>query len=291
MVLLEQPDLGQPGASRRLRFGEPSAPTVAILNGKGSWFEGGSDNPDLSLKWVPRGSADYRTEGRAYRLSGATQLLLNRGQPYRMNMRGESETFVLFFPKTVADAAWRAHSDSGDAMPEIPTAAAPPPRALQQCLFSLQAESRTLKPDADLLRELCVAVLGEIVSLAALRRGQAFRINARRRTTREELLRRLLRAETYLRDAGHRATLSGAADAAALSPFHLIRIFKNVFNETPLAYGARTRLQAAHADLVRTRRPIAEIAEAAGYESRTAFDRAFARQFGTTPGAVRAAAV
>ncbi len=289
-IRIDQPDLARPATSRRLLFGAPTEPTVIILNGVGSGFEGGADSPDLSLKWLPEGSAEYRTEGRAYRLSGASQLLLNRGQPYRMQMKRPSESFVLFFPAAAADAAWQKHTGTAEAIPEVPTAAAPSCPALQKHLAALRTESRANEPNGERLRELCFVVLAGIATLAATRRGQAMRIPAVRRSTREELLRRLLRAESYLADAGAMATLTGAAKAASLSPFHLIRLFDAAFGQTPLAYGASMRLERARDELVSTRKSIADIAEVAGYRSRTAFDRAFARQFHAAPGAVRASA-
>jgi AraC-like DNA-binding protein len=289
-ILLDQPVPGQPGAGRRLQFGGAHAQPIAILNGRSDGFEGGSDTPDLSLKWLPEGSAEYRSENRSYRLSGALNLLLNRGQPYRLTAGRGSETFVLFFPRGAADAAWRAHTATADAMPEIPTAAASSPPVLRTSLANLRAAARATTPDGEKLHELSLAVLSEIASVAATRRGQVDRVPAARRTTREELLRRLLRAEAYLSDVGRDATLAGASSAAALSAFHLIRLFRAVYGSTPLAYAATKRLAHAYHALQSSRCPIADIALAAGYESRTAFDRAFIRQFGVTPGSVRVAA-
>jgi len=287
-IRLDQPDLARPSASRCLSFGPSVAPTFVILNGAGSDFEGGADCPDLSLKWLPKGSAEYRTEGRPFRLQGATQLLLNGGQSYRMHMRRPSESFVLFFPSVAADAAWQAHAGTAERMPEVPTAVAPSHPALQNHLAALRTEAREREPNGERLRELGCAVLAEVAALSATRRGQAMRIPATRRSTREELLRRLLYAEAYLADAGAAATLAGAAKAASLSPFHLIRLFNAAFGETPLARAARVRLERARDDLIRTHKPIAHVAEEAGYESRTAFDRAFQRCFRMTPGAARA---
>lgn len=282
---LDQPDLGQPAASRRMAFGPLQAPAISILNGVGTDFEGGADEPALSLKWMPRGAADYRSEGRSYRLDGSSQLLLNRGQPYRMRMRGES--FVLFFPEEAADAAWQAHAKDAGGMPEAPSVAARAPAALQGKLARLRDASRQTHPDGAALLERSLALLNDVVALAYARRRHAARLPVIRKTTRDELFRRLVRAEAYLADVGARATLSGAADAAALSPFHLIRVFESVFGMTPLAYAAAKRLDHAHALLIETTAPIADIASAAGYENRNAFDRAFARRFGRTPGAVR----
>jgi len=286
-VLLDQPHVERPDAGRRLIFGGAEKPAFAILNGHGALFEGGADSPELSLKWIAQGEAEYRSEGRSYRLAGATQLLLNRGQPYRMKMRGPSESFVLFFPKAAVDAAWQAQSGRVEAIPEIPSAAELATPALLIRLAQLRAETNVTKPDGERLHELCCAVLGEVVTLAVRRREQAARVPALRKATQEELLRRLLRAQAYLSDSGTKATLAGAARAASLSPFHLIRLFDGVFGQTPLAYAAARRLETARTLLAGTQSPIAEIARNAGYESRTAFDRAFARRFRMTPGSIR----
>jgi AraC-like DNA-binding protein len=285
-IRLDQPDLARPGGSRRIVFGSDDAPMFAILNGRAASFEGGADAPDLSLKWMATGAADYVSGGRSHRLGGPTLLLLNRGQPYRMRMRGTAESFVVFFPRRAADAAWNALTGYATAMPEVPTVAAAY-APLQTHLRALHAACTATQPDPARLNEMLHALLGDVAGLAKLRRGQADRLPAMRRTTRAELLRRVLRAEAYLREMGARATLDGAADAAALSPFHLIRVFGAVFGATPLAYAASLRLDHARAELMVGGRTIAAIARDAGYASRTAFDRAFARRFGTTPGAAR----
>jgi len=287
-VRLDQPEVRQPGKSRRMDFGAADRPSFAILNGRATAFEGGADEAELSLKWLAEGAAEYRTEGRAYRLAGPTQLMLNRGQPYRMRMQGES--FVLFFPKAAADAAWQMHTRNGEVLPEIPTVAAVSPLALQKRVRQLRDESVRAKPDGETLLELSCAVLNELVALAHTRRRNASKLPALRKTTRDELLRRLVRAESYLADLGTKATLAGAAQAAALSPFHLIRMFNAAFGQTPLAYAAAKRLERARDLLCESDVPIADIALAAGYESRNAFDRAFVRLYRMTPGALRAKA-
>jgi AraC family transcriptional regulator len=288
-IRLAQPDLIDPTASRNLAFGPSGVPLLAILNGRGARFEGGADEPDLSLKWVPEGLAEYRSERSTFRLSGTTQLLLNRGQPYRMRMLGASESFVVFFPKLLADRAWQAHSGTGDAFPEVPAIAARGGGAIEAHLGALRREVRCEMPDAERLKEHAFAVLAELAGTAQIRRRQFANVPALKSSTRAELLRRLVRAETYLLEAGARATLDGAARAAALSPFHLIRMFRAVFGATPLAFAAGQRLDRAHDTLLKSGAAIERVAGEAGYNSRTAFDRAFVKRFGRTPGAVRRA--
>lgn len=289
MLLLDQPDLIAPSRARRLQFGEGQGADIAILNAKGARYEGGGDEPELSLKWIPQGRAHYRSEGKSFALAGNTQLLLNRGQPYCLAMREPSESFVVFFARPLADAAWRAHTGTGETFGEVPSVAGSPPAALQAALTRLRDEAQQSEPDGDTLSELALALLGDVVALAQERRAMLRRLPSLRRATREELLRRIARAESYLLQTRRGATLDGAAAAAALSPFHLIRVFRAVHGATPLAWGAGRRLDAARDGLILTGDAIEEIARRAGYESRTAFDRAFLRRFAATPGAVRAA--
>ena len=286
-LVLDQPDLLAPARSRRLAFGDTRRARIAILNGRGRAYEGGAESSDLSLKWMTNGSADYGSGGRTFRLTGDSQLLLNPGEPYRLRFRETSESFTIFYPRALADAAWAQLVGGGTTIPEFPTVAARSPGRLQTHLASLHDETRLNEPDGDRLIEQSFALLVEIADLARHRRRQAGRVPASRPSTRDELLRRLARAEDYLRSAMLRPTLERAAEAAALSPFHLLRNFRAVYGETPLAFASRVRLEAARDSLMLTTDSIEEISRRAGYESRNAFDRAFRKAFGVPPGSVR----
>lgn len=287
-LLLDQPDLIEPRRARRLRFGTTDGARLAILNARASRFEGGGDEPDLSLKWIPQGEAHYRSMGRSFRLRRDTQLLLNRGQAYTLEMREPSESFVVFFDRALADAAWSARTSRDEAFAEVPSVASLPRASLQSSLSRLRTKARNGDPSADEIVELALGLLNDVVDLAFEQRAMLQRVPSVRQTTREELLRRIARAESYLVDAGRLATLQGAADAAALSQFHLIRVFKAVFGETPLVWATTRRLETARNCLLLTNDSIEVIARRAGYASRTAFDRAFQRRFADTPGRIRA---
>jgi AraC-like DNA-binding protein len=286
LLVLDQPDLLAPGRSRRVQFGRSDGQRIGILNGRGRAYEGGAAATDLSLKWMAEGSADYESAGRYFRLSGGSQLVLNPGEPYHLRFRETSESFTVTFSRALADAAW-AQLGSGAPLPEFPTVSGRSPSRLNAHLSALYEEARVDEPDGDALIEQSFALLGEIARLAHHRRRQAKRVPALRLATRDELLRRLVRAEDYLLSTREKPTLARAANAASLSPFHLIRMFRAVHGQTPLAFAARARLEAARDALMMTADSIEEIALRAGYESRTAFDRAFRRAFGATPGSLR----
>lgn len=285
-LILQQPDLTRPERARAFRFGE-AAERIAILNARGRLFEGGGDEPDLSLKWVPEGAADYASDGSHFHLAGNAQLLLNRGQSYRLRMARESESVVLFYSRGLANRAWSSLTGRDEAFPEVPAVAGLSQAELQADLVALRAEARSAVPDPARLEELALAILSGMAGLGRTRRRMRDTVPALRGATRDELLKRLVRAESYLVEEQNAATLDGAAGAAALSPFHLIRMFRAVYGETPLAFAAGKRLDSARDALVMTDDAIAAIAERAGYATRNAFDRAFQRRFATTPGALR----
>ena len=66
------------------------------------------------------------------------------------------------------------------------------------------------------------------------------------------------------------------------SPCHLIRAFRDVFDETPFEYAGKLRLARALRMVRDTGMPICEITEALGFESQSAFCRAFKSAFGMT---------
>jgi AraC family transcriptional regulator len=101
---------------------------------------------------------------------------------------------------------------------------------------------------------------------------------------------RLAGAGMYVRARlDERLTLEDVAAAAGFSAYHFHRIFRVVFGENLNAYIVRHRMQRAARELRLTDRPIIDIGQQCGYESASAFGRAFLRAFEVTPSAYRAA--
>jgi AraC-like DNA-binding protein len=84
-------------------------------------------------------------------------------------------------------------------------------------------------------------------------------------------------------------TLAALAARAAMSRTVFAERFANVVGHTPMQYLARWRHQKA-VDLLRgSDLSVAEVASRVGYESEAAFNKAFKRSMGATPGAFRKA--
>jgi AraC family transcriptional regulator, activator of mtrCDE len=86
-------------------------------------------------------------------------------------------------------------------------------------------------------------------------------------------------------------TLDELAAEAAASRATLVRLFQKMGGSAPLAFLSELRLSLAHRRLVASRDTLAEIADAVGYQSESAFSRAYRNRFGLAPGAARKAAI
>jgi len=85
----------------------------------------------------------------------------------------------------------------------------------------------------------------------------------------------------------HPWTLDELARRANTSRATLVRQFKTVVEMAPVAFLAELRLTLARSRIRATRIPLAVIAGEVGYQSETAFSRAYQRQFGIAPGSDR----
>src|SRR5947208_16192633 len=101
-LILDRPNVAAPERSRRFEFGASGGERVAILNGRAKAFEGGGDEPELSLKWVPAGAADYRIGRTQMHVNRRAQLLLNRGNRIDFVCRRRARRSSSFGP-----ADWR----------------------------------------------------------------------------------------------------------------------------------------------------------------------------------------
>lgn len=77
------------------------------------------------------------------------------------------------------------------------------------------------------------------------------------------------------------------AHEVAASRSHLAERFRRVLGEPPMQYLARWRMLLASRRLCESRESVAAVAEAVGYESPAAFQRAFKREMGMTPAQLR----
>jgi transcriptional regulator GlxA family with amidase domain len=83
-----------------------------------------------------------------------------------------------------------------------------------------------------------------------------------------------------------RQSLSEAADAACLSPFHLLRVFRSAFGQTPHQYLNHCRIERAKFLLEKTTIPVTAICLKCGFTSLGSFSALFRKQLRLLPASV-----
>jgi AraC-like DNA-binding protein len=249
-------------------------------------MEVGRHTGAFSFKFVTHGAEHYRLGRRTVVLQPGQLLVTNAGQEYSSWIDGDTHAVSCFlsrsgFASIVACA--RAQPEAlldapigRDSSVDVLQLAFRPQRRLAHVLAGLDVLIRKPSPALDFLEErlLDAAGLAFLSALTIVPRNAGLR--AVRRTTREELVTRVLTARDFIEDRAGRVTLGQMAHVAGLSPYHFLRVFKAVLGETPATYARRVRLRRGCTLLLRgasTHRA----ARAAGFSTGSSFLRSLRR--------------
>lgn len=244
----------------------------------------------FSLKWVMSGEEEYRIGKRSVRLRPGQFLFVNEGEDYSSHIRGKTRSGSLFVPETdqVSALASLTPGDFGLAGPETDG----PPKEVPQCAFSLsktrsqqvaQLLSQFKRLDGHAQTELSRLLLIEALRTLYGAAPASALMHYAKRATRDELLQRLARAKAEIDETGGKvAGLERLAGTACLSKYYFLRLFKEVYGTTPVAYAQRLRQQRAVRAIAAGEDP-KKAARAAGYTDMRAFRRACGRIGGTGP--------
>ncbi len=82
-------------------------------------------------------------------------------------------------------------------------------------------------------------------------------------------------------------SLAQLAEEHGISVSHLQKMFKQVYGVPVYHYIKEYRLEQAAVELVRSAKPITQIAQNAGYDNASKFSEAFRKRYGTTPSQYR----
>lgn len=107
-------------------------------------------------------------------------------------------------------------------------------------------------------------------------------------STKTDLYKRISRAKEYI-DANFTEplTLEGISGEACISRYHFLRLFKEVFSETPYQYISRLRIRKAVALLTSGDMPVTHICTEIGFDSLSSFSWLFKQKLGLSPDAFR----
>lgn len=242
----------------------------------------GEHSGKLSVKAVTHGSEHYQLGRRSVRLRPGQLLVVNEGQSYSSYIEEPGTRSISFFlPTQIARERFRtARQTTFDPIDDVevevdvfqvPFLAGARLRGSMHRLSVALARPGHL--DLPTLEEHVLAVSVEAL-YSAIGIADSDTLSDRvRRSTREELLDRVMRARDLIHDSGGRSTLPQMAAEAGLSDYHFLRTFEAAFGTTPGRYARQIRLARGRARLARGE-PTIVAARAAGYRSSSAFLRA-----------------
>jgi AraC family transcriptional regulator len=232
----------------------------------------------FSITLVERGTFTYRTRSGMALLRPGWLMLGNQGDAYACSHEhgdgsGDDCMVLTMSDDTLAEALGALGRSSP--RNRFGRAGLPPSPRVAAVLNALIREG----DEGFALEEAALAVVDEVER--ALHDGAAPPAPARNHD------RAVTAAQCMEARAAEPLTLDDVAQAAGVSAFHLMRVFRASTGITPHQYLMRVRLLRAMALLRDTATPIIDIAYDAGWSDLSNFNRAFRRDVGCSPGEYR----
>ena len=240
----------------------------------------------LSIKAVIGGAEDYFIDGRRLTVDDDTFAIINDDRTYasRIDALRPVQSFSIFFDRGLPAQAWQSLSRPQSAL-DRPADAGRCPVEFTEKLYEhdtlVSPVLRNIRAAVDSgpvedawLDEQLLLLLGRMLRLHFGKLRVESAVPSRKPATRKELLRRLNLGvdfmQTRYRDA---VRLKDIAEAARLSPFHFMRVFKSVYRISPSEYLNRKRAAVARRLLRESNWTMCAVADHVGFGSRTSLYR------------------
>lgn len=266
-----------------------------ILWGRGRRDYHVADFPGpLSIKSVIKGEAEWRTAEARFLIDRESLLLLNRGRRYSITVEpghGPVETLCVFFRDGYVEQACQPLERVLNLDP--PKSAGfferlHPRRGAVAALVARLHAGLGAGAGPGWLHDRVFDLAAAAAALYGSVESERARVPARKRSTREEVYRRLQRGRQVIEASpGAPVLLAEVAREACLSEFHFHRLFRQVFGETPHEYGVRLRLRNAARLLSETSLPVTQVCLETGFQSPSSFSLLFRKRFGVAPREIR----
>lgn len=271
--------------------------TPVFLNGFNNLYHAEVDAGWLSIKSMWNGQAAYLLENGRLTVNDNCYLILNDQQPYTIHIEGDEiiESFCIFFPGKWAGDVLRNYLTPVDGLLDDVRSGEDTAVNFYDILHrhdtfvtpilqSLRHVRQQGTVDEGWQTETLHHLLAAMLQVQRQVHQEAAKLPAARTTTRKELYRRLQIGRDFMCDNLQESlSLEQIAQQAALSPYHFLRSFKQLFGQTPHAYLTTQRIEQARHLLAQTDTPITDICFAVGFQSLGSFSTLFQRHNGQSP--------
>jgi len=246
-----------------------------------------------ALCWCAGGTECYEFANReTIRLRAGAVLAIGEGERYAYAAAAERPflSSMIVFPRAMTRSLKGHPLDEGAIADReesaIRTGLFKPGRRLIARMNAMAdaAHFRTAAPES--FEEQAALVASELMATQECEAQRPNQLDSVKRSTREELCRRLQRAVTLMHDAydDPGLDLTELAREACIARHHFVRVFSAAYGITPLRYLSEIRMEAAARLLEARDVSAAAVAKSVGFSNRSAFQRRFRQHFGITPG-------
>ncbi|PFA68076.1 AraC family transcriptional regulator [Bacillus sp. AFS015802] len=247
----------------------------------------------LSIKTFMNGRAFYKTNRGYFSVEEGRYLLVNEG-PYTITIEEDQpvESFCVFFKPGLVVDVHRTLTDSTDNLVSDPYKQNGPVEFFERTYATTPSLSKLLQKTKALhshVERTCYEeqyhFLMENLLISHFRHlKETESILAVKRSTREEIYRRVSIAHEYIRAYFHHSlSIEDLAKMACLSPNHLIRTYSQLYGKTPHRHISEFRIEKAKKLLKDPGLSMTDIAFELGYQNPASFTRMFTQFVGIPP--------
>ena len=277
---------------------DPSNKFNKVITSSLYQFESKRKSEELSLKYVHKGIEHYCVDGKYYEVNQGHFLCVNTAQQVEafVQSKGLVEGVCVYIDPYMIDDLRKTCTTNDERLLDTPYPNIEPVEmverilpARQSLLSSFFLKALATKNNGETLTsedfyQLIQATWMEEKILSTSQK----RIKASKKSTRIELLDRLMVAKEYILDnLEQKLTIKEIARIAMLSEFHFLRTFKQAFNQSPNQFILQHRLSRAEGLLKNSSLTIKEIALECGFNDVHYFSRFIKKHKGRTPSSLR----
>ena len=270
--------------------------TNVIIHGITNYSYVPMHDTTLTVKYAFKGDEYYVTNNCKFRVNNNNYLVINARKKYESYIdSGQNvESLAVFFsPKFASDAYSSLKNSSEGIQEEILRDG-----ELFTFFEKLYSADNHIVPILNVIRnsildkttersrisELLLILMDNLLTLQNEQFKEINSLEYKKRSTREELYKRLNNAKDYILSCYEKdITLDDLSKVASLESHYLLREFKKYFCTTPHKYLTTIRLKEAGKLLTETLKPVSEVSCLVGFEYLSSFTNLFTKHFRMSP--------
>ncbi len=233
---------------------------------------------------------NYILNDRSIRISDGSFYFLNASDELEMRFDQPLQTLLILFEENFVKDSFRALNRSDRDLLEDPNEESTEQRipavpfSMSKSILNYIETLLFQTNDQAEFDDQLFLLLAEVASLSKDAGSTLKKFEVAKKSTQEELYRRIFRAKEFMHDQiGDGLTLDQIANEVGMNKFHLLSNFKKMFNTTPHQYLTELRLQKALELLKMKKHSVSHVCFSLGFESVGSFSNLFKRRFNVRP--------